>query len=317
MADAAGVSRQQLLAGSRISPALLADPDGEVPGRDAGRLVRRLAQLSGMESVGIEYGLRVRPTTHGLFGYAMMSCTRLDDLVHIGRKYLARQLRDFSFHLDEQGERVALRVDANSDFGSLRRVYFEALLVAACENMFTLIGRQADGVTVSVDWPEPAYFAQYAPRLTEWRFSCARNEISFPRALLDSPLIMADPEAVERALRQLDIELAARGARQGRGILPRVRAMLEQAPGSYPALADVAGRLHMSERTLKRRLQEAGTSFKILLQDARLNQAGRLLRAGKLSVQDISMRLGYTDPASFTRAFKRWTGRRPSDDRLR
>jgi len=74
---------------------------------------------------------------------------------------------------------------------------------------------------------------------------------------------------------------------------------------------EVAGRLHMSERTLRRRLQESGLSFSKLVERVRKNLADDWLRHGNFNVKHISYLLGYSDTAAFSRAYKRWTGRSP------
>jgi AraC-like DNA-binding protein len=74
--------------------------------------------------------------------------------------------------------------------------------------------------------------------------------------------------------------------------------------------AEVARGLGMSERTLKRKLAEQGTSYSELLDRERHSQAVELLR-GAASIDDVAERLGYSDAANFTRAFRRWTGRSP------
>ena len=71
--------------------------------------------------------------------------------------------------------------------------------------------------------------------------------------------------------------------------------------------------LCLSDRTLKRRLRLEGTSFQARLDEARRCRANDLMSAGRLNLGEIAHVLGYSDPAAFTRAFKRWTGGRPSD----
>jgi AraC-like DNA-binding protein len=74
--------------------------------------------------------------------------------------------------------------------------------------------------------------------------------------------------------------------------------------------------MHMSERALRRRLQAEGTSFRILVQDVRRHLARRYLQDGGLTVDEVSRLLGYSEPAAFSRAFKRWTGQSPSACRV-
>ena len=98
-------------------------------------------------------------------------------------------------------------------------------------------------------------------------------------------------------------------------LLERVRAQLAPGPDGYADLERVAARLFMSGRTLKRKLQERGTTFRALLDDARFRQALHLLENPDLDIQQVAAALGYRDPACFTRAFRRWSGRTPSQAR--
>ena len=68
----------------------------------------------------------------------------------------------------------------------------------------------------------------------------------------------------------------------------------------------------MSSRTLQRRLKCSGVDFEDLKDETRRSEALRLIRVGRYSATEIAYMVGYSDPAHFTRAFKRWTGRTPS-----
>jgi AraC-like DNA-binding protein len=79
-----------------------------------------------------------------------------------------------------------------------------------------------------------------------------------------------------------------------------------------PSLVAVAAALGISVRTLQRRLSARGLSYRCLLDDVRRQRAEVGLRHGEERIADISRRLGYSDPAHFVRAFRRWTGQPPS-----
>jgi AraC-like DNA-binding protein len=98
-------------------------------------------------------------------------------------------------------------------------------------------------------------------------------------------------------------------------LLERVRAQLTPGPDGYADLERVAERLFMSGRTLKRRLRQRGTRFRALLDDARFRRAQQLLADAELDIHEVASALGYRDPACFTRAFRRWSGRTPSQAR--
>jgi len=75
---------------------------------------------------------------------------------------------------------------------------------------------------------------------------------------------------------------------------------------------EIARELHLSLRTLQRKLQQAGTSYDKLLRDVRHELACYYLRDPELSIKEISYLLGFSEPTNFTRAFKAWSGQAPS-----
>ena len=109
-------------------------------------------------------------------------------------------------------------------------------------------------------------------------------------------------------------EAQAAGAAQNgaAGVTTRVRHVLTESLSGGVCTADaVAARLHMSKRSLQRRLSDEGTSFKALLNETRTELSHRYLRESTLSVPEISYLLGFRETASFFRAFQAWTGTTP------
>jgi AraC-like DNA-binding protein len=75
---------------------------------------------------------------------------------------------------------------------------------------------------------------------------------------------------------------------------------------------EMARALGLSRQTLYRRLKAEGVTFEEILDRLRRRLALRMLREERLSVKETAYRLGFSDPAAFSRAFKRWTGQSPS-----
>ena len=94
-----------------------------------------------------------------------------------------------------------------------------------------------------------------------------------------------------------------------------MRAALAGAQHGYPTLDQVAAGLHLSARTLRRRLRDRGTSYHQLLDAARRADAVRLLDSTTLSIEQIARRLGYAEASSFRRAFSTWNQQSPSEFR--
>ena len=81
--------------------------------------------------------------------------------------------------------------------------------------------------------------------------------------------------------------------------------------GGVPPLAEVAGRLGMSGRTLQRRLSDAGATYQALVEEARRDLARQLISGSRYSLTEISFLTGFSEQSAFTRAFKRWEGQTP------
>jgi AraC-like DNA-binding protein len=94
-----------------------------------------------------------------------------------------------------------------------------------------------------------------------------------------------------------------------------VRQLLVASPGHLPGIEETAERLHVSSRTLRRRLDREGTTFRRLVDEVRRRLAEDLLTAGELSVEQIAHRLGYGATPAFSAAFTRWTGVSPREYR--
>jgi AraC-like DNA-binding protein len=78
-----------------------------------------------------------------------------------------------------------------------------------------------------------------------------------------------------------------------------------------PTLQQIARRLHMSPKTLHRRLDDEGTSFRRVLTEVRRELAARHLTEDQLAISEIAFLLGFSEPSAFHRAFRRWTGHAP------
>jgi AraC-like DNA-binding protein len=95
----------------------------------------------------------------------------------------------------------------------------------------------------------------------------------------------------------------------------QVRQRLLGKLGLVATLEDVAGDLNMSARSLARKLDGENTSFRTIVEEARKQLAQQLLQSTDMKLDEMAMQLGYTDTASFTRAFRRWHGVSPGQYR--
>jgi AraC-like DNA-binding protein len=100
-------------------------------------------------------------------------------------------------------------------------------------------------------------------------------------------------------------------------IVTRARVLLiGQLPNGEPSRKTLADTLHLSERTLARRLSAGGYTFTSLVDEIRSHLAKDYLRQSRFSVTDVAFLLGFSDQSNFARAFKRWTDLSPTEFRL-
>lgn len=142
------------------------------------------------------------------------------------------------------------------------------------------------------------------------RFGALANTLVLDSASLDRPQLTADARLLttvaafgQRSLAERPVDGESVRAR----VSARLRAQLERGERIRP----VARELHMSVRTLQRRLEEEGTTFAALLDEVRRELSCELVRSADLSLVQVANKLGFAEFATFSRAFKRWTGKAP------
>ncbi len=315
-----GISAAQLLHEQPLDPALLDDSQARMSPLQWTRLVLRAQALTDDPGLGYEYGLRMRPTVHGVLGYAAMSSASLRQAQEISARYNRLRQAGFSFEFHEDDDVGYLSLIQRQPIPVARAFFIENILLGLAGATAVLLGRtlaELPDLEIWFDMPEPPYYAAWAARLPTLRFNQRGNLLRLPAHYLSLRPVLADPLASQQAIALCERELAL-AAGQDSDIIAHVRAALvPQDGGGYPTLAALCAPLHISSRTLKRRLQQQGTSYLLLLEEARQQDARRWLAHSPLPVRDIATRLGYDNPANFTRAFRRWTGETPSDYRER
>jgi AraC-like DNA-binding protein len=150
---------------------------------------------------------------------------------------------------------------------------------------------------------------------TKVEFGADTDEFALNIDARELPLIHADSYLNDLLLKYCEAALACR-----RGDLNQLRTKVENAissllPHGRVILGDVARSLGMSERTLARKLSDEGLNFTEILQQLRRDLAVRYLDDRKLHVSKIAWLLGFREVSAFTHAFKRWTGKTPSEMR--
>jgi AraC-like DNA-binding protein len=307
-----GITADQLLDGLGLDVASLGDLRTRVPLPTILTILGRARAMTREPAYGYYLGLQMRVSAHGLLGMAVLSASTMRDSIDLATRFLAPVITTaFSLHLEVAGSEASLVLEEHADFGAERECILLAVLIAIWQVGRANTGRDLNG-HADLALPEPAYYPQLLLVGTgRLRFNQPRHRLVFEAAALDAKLMMADSVALRLALEQCERILASRGPHAR--LAQRVRSLVIHGRGRPAPLERIALALHLSPRTLKRQLAAEGTSFSVIVEEERREQACLLLRSAGASVKDVAAQLGYANAENFTRAFHRWTGSSPSE----
>lgn len=305
-----GVDDSGLLRNLGLDPERLLLPDARVPNTRAAEFVRHAIHVTGEPGLGVLLAEELRLPLHGPLGIAVMSSRTLGDALDMGSRFLQLRLPLMRMTRDQTGATAVIRFEID-DNSPLAGFVLDAVTLGLVIMGEQLLGAPLAGVEVWRRGVRPRYYERYAANLpAPVHFERDENAVRFPLRWLSAPVRYSDELAARISREQC--EKALLRLRNDVSVATRVCRVLETSHPFPCGLTRVAAALCLSPRTLKRRLQEEGTTYQVQVDRVRLQRAQSLLRTTTLSMAQIADALGYADAANFTRAFRRWTGASPS-----
>jgi AraC-like DNA-binding protein len=312
----AGPRALSLLQSIGIEPADFANPDTRIPHRTAIELLEAGIGNRQDPTIGLQAGSLAEPCDLDVLEYAARSRPTLGEALTCIARYYRLMHGAGEFSLDEQDDRMLYRYrvtdgvyqpPAASDFVLGSTISFVRRNTA--ENV--------EAEEIHFAHPEPGYAGVYATYFhCPIFFGGGKNEIVFRKDALATPMARSDPEvseAYEQHARRLLERLPAI-----EGIAGRVRRIVvEQLRGGEVTMEFMALKMAMSVPTLRRRLDQEGTTFSDIVDEIRKELAERYLREPSMAVSEVAFLLGFSSESAFHRAFRRWTGVAPSEFRSR
>jgi AraC-like DNA-binding protein len=310
-AAALGVAPDLLLSAAGLSPQALDSLDHTLSFGALYALIEAMVEHSGDPALGLHLAERLPQRAFSLVADLVFYSPNLRESLRSFAKYqsLLSDATIFCVHEDERW--VHIRCMQLSDAPQGVQRFTSELMVAGLQRRVRTFRPDASFRSVSFAYAAPRYGAEYE-RVFEGQacFDQPSTELVFDRLFLEARSPFQDPE--------LHAALSAYGERKVRQLLEstsfaaRVRQALaeERFPRQVDA-AQVARKLRMSPRSLRRRLAAEGTSFAAVSDEALLARALDCLVHHQHSIQQTAFELGFSDKGAFHRAFKRWTGRTP------
>jgi AraC-like DNA-binding protein len=313
-AEGLGLDRGKILRMAGLGEEDLADPDGRVPLERLVATWQATASLTGDERLGLHMGASTTVRQLGLMGYAMAHSDTFRDACRIGARYSRIIQEAAAVTFEENDECGWLRVSPAPVLDVIRHpVDARLALIVAVSREIT--GADITPVKVCFPYPEPADATAYREFFRgPVAFDEPYSQVAFKQRDLQRPLLSADP-ALAGYMYQLAEEVLASLTSEGELLEQVRRAIWTDLSGGLAGLEAAAGRLGMGPRSLQRRLKEEGTSFMEVLDDLRHEMAVQMLHDRRVTVYEIAFLLGYSDPSTFFRAFRRWEGTSPHEFR--
>lgn len=303
-----GVEPNAVVADAGIEPSALRSAESIISFQSMGRLLHCCVVATQCDHFGLLVGRSGTLTTMGLLGRLMQNAPTVGQAL---QDLISHQ------HRDARGDVRYLAVcDRTANLGhavyekgvgALSQIYDSS--VAQLFNIFVDLSGSRP-VDVAFPHAKPADMLPFQKHFkVPLGFDSDYAEITFPVGVLSQPVRGAN--AVLREILERSVS--------GHGIMIPVSmsdqvSRLLRMPGTSGSASfeEVASRLEMHPRTLNRRLQDEGTSYRELRNDTRLEVACQLLRNTHLSITQIGLTLDYADSAVFSHAFRRLSGLTPS-----
>lgn len=306
-----GVDDQALLLKVGLDPAQLRSTELRVARSQASEFVTRSIIESGEPGLGILLANELKLPLHGALGTAVMSSKTLGEALDLMTRFLSLRAPNLKVIQQQEADRAVFRVECGMDLGPLQGFIMDAMLFGCVVMGTQLLGAPVRGAYVRRRGNEPGYFRRFRHQVPiPVEYGANDDAIVIPACELASLLRFNDEQLA--ATSRARCEQALHQLTEDAGVASRARRVIETSHPFPPKLARVASTLFVSERTLKRRLQEEHCSYQALVDQVRLERAQELLTSTRMNLNQIADALGYADAANFTRAFKRWTGVSPS-----
>lgn len=313
--QAQGVDSEALFREAGLDPQALKKPDARYPAEGMQRLWALAVEATGDEGIGLSVIEYWHPTSMHALGFAWLASTTLKEAMERLVRYVRIVSTAATFSLQETHEGFVLEMTGappgwvplpqSIDVGV-------ALVVHMCRVSY---GEAFAPLRVTLRRPRPQRTEPYERLFrAPIAYQAERNTLLLSKESLlktlptgNTDLAHANEKVITEYLANLDLD----------DIVLRVKTcLIDMLPSGEVSGDAVAQALHLSPRSLQRKLQEQGLTYSQVLEETRRELAVRYIRDSKLSISEITFMLGFSEPSNFSRAFKRWNGVSPSEYRM-
>jgi len=306
-----GVGIDALFDGTGVSPRSLSDPEARLSHRQKIALFGNVLRLTPDPTVGLRAGQRQRISDYGVWGYAIVSSATFGEAIAFGIEHvrLAGPVLEKSFRVE--GELAIFEGHDVMALGPLLPLVTEFWFSSSQALISRALERPFEARRLLLPYPAPHHARRYEEVLRcPVEFDAGVMQWQFDAALLTLPLPNANPITADACADFCARMLEAIGGENA--LVKSIKLTCLNSAGGFPRADEMAERLHLSPRTLHRRLADIGTGYQEILDGIRSRVAVEFLERTGLSIDQIAERSGFSDVSNFRKAFKKWTGQSPA-----
>ena len=290
------------------------DPDERVPISAAHELLKVAVEMTGEPDLGLLAAREIHRGDYGAVEYAARSAANWGEVCGVMGRYM-RLINDaLQYSIYTDASRAFIQLQSSVELPRAAADFQSGAFMVGASQLWP------SGANPTFEaWfthERPAHIQAYTQTFPGGvlRFDAPFNGFVFDKNYLDTPVESADPQLHAVIRRHADALLA--GLPDVPNVTARVRELLaKELLGGNPSADHIARQIPMGVRTLGRRLEQEGTSFKELLDDLRRRLALGYVAGSELALSEIALLLGFSQVAAFHRAFKRWTSQTPLEYR--
>ncbi|MBJ9942880.1 AraC family transcriptional regulator [Burkholderia multivorans] len=305
----------EFIARCGFDPRTLHDPAATLTLAQLDRLIETASAVSGCAHLGLDAGRYARLTSHGPLGYALLSCSTLEELVRLAARYYHLIVPVVTMRYVRRGRfaEITYTLTVAMQARTLR-FFVEALAVAFQVQIDGIVGAETDDYEIRLSTEAPADVHRYlGRRLARYRFGARSTPgvtVVIAASLLERPLPMAN--ALSKRVAEAQCEARTRARADASDVVELIEMMLTQSADFRLSREEVAAAMNVTVRTLNRYLSSQGHTFRDVCQRTRFAHACRLLDEGRLTVTQIAAKVGFSDVANFSRGFREYIGVSPT-----
>lgn len=311
-----GAPREALFENSGLTEGMLTSPEMRVSYFQFAVLTGNAFRLTNKPSLGLYVGRNTGIAQMGVLGFLIQNSPTIGAALDALIRFSPAVLPAWKLSLERDGNLATLVIEENIPLDPFKRFSYEVFLASIDRQTRTLYGERPLPVKkIELPFAEPEYAEEYRTLFYDvtYLFQCPVARAQFDAALLDTPIAFADPATAKLAEHFCNHLLQVDASQEG--LVGQMRRLLATETGAPPSLPEIARTLQTSTRTLRRELQNMGTSYKYLVDESRRIRAEAWIETNSMPIERLAANLGFSTVGSFRRAYKRWTGRTPGAKR--